>query len=125
VDRLITKFIYMKTREEILDTLPYFSGTTQWFRHPIGFIYTDGVMYVAESCQSFWLLDLVGSVQYLLKDEPFQVIKLTVKDDQGMVVIEDGNDRQVYKQEIEFTDFPLDSIELWLVEGVLMLPSEY
>ena len=36
----------------------------------------------------------------------------------------DTND-VAFKQEIPFTDFPLDEIQLYLANGVLLLPSEY
>lgn len=42
---------------------------------------------------------------------------------------DDGNDREIARQEIPFTDFPLRSTRLYLVNDgryrVLMLPSEY
>ena len=38
----------------------------------------------------------------------------------------DGNTgRAILRQEIEFTDFPLDRVELYLTGGVLMLPGEH
>jgi len=41
------------------------------------------------------------------------------------LVCEDGNSNAVYKKEIEFTDFPLDTIALYLTNDVMLLPSEY
>ena len=49
--------------------------------------------------------------------------------DVALAEIEDGNDKVFARQEIEWTDFPLDSITLyscWSEEHwVVMLPSEY
>lgn len=65
-----------------------------------------------------------------LKKEAFQVWTLKFQDedkDHGALLIgEDGNDRELARQEIEFTDFPLqEGLKLFLENGVLMLPSEY
>ena len=47
----------------------------------------------------------------------------------AVMIYEDGNDREHARQEIPYTDFPLDSITLyacWDGENwVIMLPSEY
>ncbi|MBK8193705.1 MAG: hypothetical protein IPK76_11040 [Lewinellaceae bacterium] len=32
---------------------------------------------------------------------------------------------QVKSFKLEFTDFPLEQIDLWFIEGTLILPSEY
>ena len=37
----------------------------------------------------------------------------------------DIGEKPLVTQNIPFTDFPLDTIDLWLCDGVLMLPSEY
>ena len=38
---------------------------------------------------------------------------------------EDSDQPVLVRQEIEYSDFPLDKIELWLIDGVLLLKSEY
>jgi hypothetical protein len=62
--------------------------------------------------------------------EPFQVWKLaldTDKDSDSAVLIgEDGNGKEIARQEIEYTDFPLpEGVKLYLTDGILLLPSEY
>jgi hypothetical protein len=37
----------------------------------------------------------------------------------------DGNNNFIVGQEIPYSDFPIDSIELWIIDGVALLPSEY
>jgi len=46
-------------------------------------------------------------------------------DNRAVVEVSDGNDKILLEQKIEFTDFPLDSIVLWKVDDVVLLPSEY
>ena len=43
----------------------------------------------------------------------------------SVLVCEDGNYCELYREKIEWTDFPLNKIELWSENGVLMLASEH
>ncbi|GAB1370201.1 hypothetical protein MASR1M45_02600 [Candidatus Kapaibacterium sp.] len=118
----------MKTKEEILDALSCFTGTEHYYLHPFGIKFSDGCKYLAESAECYWLLDIVASYQFdiSVKNEEFQVFKLKVNDDHSAVVeITDGNHNVLATQELEFTDFPLDEIELWCIDKVCILPSEY
>ena len=110
--------------------LANFIGSEHYFNHSIGnFNYTDGIKFLADQAKCYWLLDVVGSYQHLnkVKDIPFQLWELTVADDNSATAVmkEDTNTPIIIKQEIPFTDFPLDHIRLYLVDGVLLLPSEY
>lgn len=105
------------------------TGTTQWFLHPARqFTYTEGVRYLAKEASAYWLLDLIASWQTTpaLRGEAFVVWKLTVNPDRSAnAVAEDGNDRELARQLIPWTDFPLDAVTLYLTDDVLLLPSEY
>lgn len=112
--------------------LAQFRGTDQWYRHTLGLLYTDGVEYLAEKAGAYWLIDLVASVQgtffrSLHRDLwRFQAWELKVNDfNRAVIVCTDGNGRQLYSQDIPFTDFPLDEIKLYCTDNVLLLPSEY
>lgn len=37
----------------------------------------------------------------------------------------DTGKKPLISQSIEFSDFPLDSIKIWLIDKVAVLPSEY
>ena len=118
----------MKSKEEILDALPCFTGTEHYYKHPFGIMITDGVKFLADSAISWWLLDIVASYQFdtNVKNEEFQVFNLKVREDKSAIVeISDGNHNVLATQELEFTDFPLDEIELWCISKVCILPSEY
>lgn len=116
---------------EITNTLPQFTGTENYYQHWLKkFVYTDGVQYLAGKCGAYWLLDAIASWQpKALQDARLQEIqfwKLMVKPDRAAVLTceYDTND-PAFQQDIPFTDFPLDGIQLYLANGVLMLPSEY
>ena len=117
----------MKTLKE--EDLVQFTGTETWWRHPLkrDILYTDGAKYVADAGEAYWLLDVIASGQLVsrVKCEEFQVWILKVKDNSGVVTAEDGNGKVIYRQELEFTDFPLPEIKFYFTDGVLMLPSEY
>ena len=34
-----------------------FCGTTHWYKHLLGIVYTDGVKWLAEKLQCHWLVD--------------------------------------------------------------------
>ena len=118
----------MNSAKEIKDSLNLFTGTEHYYQHPFGILYTDGVKFLADSCACYWLIDAVASWQYdeLVKQTEFQVYKLKVNEDKSAVLnIEDGNYNIIQTQAIEYTDFPLDSIELWFTNNVCYLPSEH
>jgi hypothetical protein len=88
--------------------------------------HTDGVQYFAEQAGAFWLLDIIATEIYpLTKDQPFMVITMTVKDKEGKLVVDDGDDNWIYQRNIEFTDCPDGEYRFYLIGDVLMLPSEY
>ncbi|WP_199311976.1 DUF6876 family protein [Phormidium tenue] len=109
-----------------------FTGTSQWYPHPLGLLYTDGVLYLAERGGAFWLLDAIASWQFdpRIRFDPMlqriQFWKLTVNSDRSAVLIcERDLDDVVVTQEIPFTDFPLGSVTIYCQSGVLLLPSEH
>lgn len=120
--------------------LSQFTGTEHYYRvSPIhgNLVLTDGVKYLCERAQCYWLVDIVASYQYKLTSEPFQVWTLGIDADEmrGSVRCEDGNGNILVRQELEYTDFPIETgITLFLEEGgigplgpvymVLMLTSE-
>lgn len=135
----------------IKNELMGFYGTEGYTRWSILFrdcVLTDGAKYLAERCGAYWLMDVIGSVlvndRARYKKVEFSVAKLKVNNSSSdpdnlhlsaTFTMEDGNDHVLYKQEIEYTDFPLDDITLYvgLSEGrmpdelifVIMLTSEY
>ena len=117
--------------DEIVHALVQFTGTVQYTRYQPNLLLTDGIVYLAENAQCFWLLDLFSSYLSSIDgdQEWFAVLKLSRKGDGALAVIEDGNNKVFARQEIELTDFPLGSITLyacWSEEHwVVMLPSEY
>jgi hypothetical protein len=105
------------------------NGSENFYTHrPSLILYSDAVRDMAEECEAYWLIDLIVSHQSK-KDvnlERFQVWDLKrVKDHAYKIVATDGNHNEVASQKIPFSDFPFDTASIWLVDGVMMMPSEY
>jgi VCBS repeat-containing protein len=105
----------------------YANGTDQFVKYG-NFLLTDTVHNLAKENECYWLLDVITSWQYHIKvrNEGFQVWTLErIKDEKFRVKAEDGNGNKIAVQIIEYSDFQSDILTLWLVEGTILLPSEY
>ena len=111
-----------------------FTGSQEWYRHSLNrqVLYTEGVQYLAEHAGAYWLVDEIALAQkYVptLAKEEFQAWTLKVTNNPATLTCEDGNDNALFSKHIEFTDFPMDEVLLY-VEGepaqrTILLPSEH
>ena len=126
----------MRTPTEILIDLDQFTGTEMWHRYSPALFpnvrLTDGAAYLAEECGAYWLMDVISSyLPGIQNQDYFVVVKLVKNGDAAVVTLADDEPpTQVFaKQEISFTDFPLDAIKLYAsYDGkhwIILLPSEY
>ena len=120
----------MKPESEIRDILANSHCTEAYHQFsPItGFpVATDGAIALAEAAECYWLLDIVGSYQGEKRLDPhFQVWELEVNTKDSCAVIRGYNDKElIITQDIPYTDFPLDTVKLFLIDGIILLPSEY
>jgi hypothetical protein len=111
--------------------LQSFSGSERLYSHKIlnsKINFTDGVKYVVEEGHAFWILELLLSYQWQTKfsKESFQCWTLLKnRDESWRMTCTDGRDKLLCSQHIQYSDFPLENLRLWLIDGVCMLPSEY
>lgn len=114
--------------------LSQFTGSETFYRHwTRRLIYTDGVKYLADEAGAFWLIDAVASYQLdkrIAENESlvaFQLWELKVKEDKSAVLTmrADSGQPAIITQELEYTDFPLETVKLFVCSGTLLLPSEY
>lgn len=121
---------------ELLNQLTQFTGSETFTRHALrrSMLMTEGVVFLAEAAKAHWLADAIASYQHDARAcaEEFQVWRLAVDAHTraATLAMTDGNSTApIITQQIDFTDFPLDEIALWLVASgshrVLMLPGEY
>ena len=119
-----------------------FTGDLERYVHPLNrrVIYTPGVQHVAQAGQAYWLIDAIAS--YFGSEEMDEAIKRDYRlgslqfwhlDVQGgravLTANADAGVEPFIRQEIPFTDFPLDHIDIWAgFDGshwTLYLPSEH
>ena len=135
-------------QEAVLRKLRTFSGTERYHRHSSlfpRFLLTDGALYLSKVCSCSWLFDYLASYQSNLaikndkRLQKMQFWKLKVEGSSGVIICEWDHGQVVHKEQIGFTDFPLESIRIWIsptqmtpnltmldqVHMVAMLPSEY
>ena len=115
----------------LAQSLSQFTGTTQYYRVLPSFVVTDGVKYLMDHADCYWLAQLYGLhlVDVSFNDEPFTVLKFKRVGEGAKITIEDGNGRALEWQGLDYTDFPFEEFTLfacWAGEyWVGMLPSEY
>ena len=118
----------------IKDELKQFRGTTEYHKHlfpgksPI--LLTDGCKYIRDECKAYWLFDAILSYQCdkILKGINFQIWELNrLKLDLTwqLTCREDTGKKPLIRQSIEYSDFPLDYVKIWVIDKIALLPSEY
>lgn len=135
------KRITEEWRQSVRHALGSFSGTDKY--HVLNGAFprifaTDGVYFLCQSCEAYWLFEAIASWQYHknIRKEPFQVWKLVVEQDgSASLRAEDGDYRLLTCQDIPITDFPLpEGITLWVEASatengkpfqVVLLPGEH
>ena len=128
--------------ETLSQNLQHFCGSEQYYKHWLGLCYTDGIKYLAENAQCYWLIDAIASHQptankiprlrefqlwFLHVGNAHEFIKPTGHNAAVLTCWEDTptpETKPVIIQQIPITDFPLPEIKLYVQEKVLLLPSE-
>jgi len=119
---------------KLQNELKLFHGTSRYYKHlfpgksPI--LLTDGTRYVRDEFNAYWLFDAILSYQDepVLKKVNFQIWELQrLKKDLSWLLTcrEDTNKKALISQAIEFSDFPVDYIRIWVIGSIALLPSEY
>lgn len=132
----------MLSAEQLKSQLSQFTGTDNYYKHLLGFQYTDGIKFLADNAECYWLLDAIASYQPTLRQNPrlrdFQLWLLVVGNEHNFIKPNPGNKavltcwedtpspgvKPAVCQHIEYTDFPLPVITFYLENRVLLLPSE-
>ncbi|WP_026837696.1 DUF6876 family protein [Gillisia sp. JM1] len=120
---------------EIKEGLQHFHGTEMFYSIPLlRTRFTDGLKYLANVADCFWLITDTSVVAKSLMDRSefitidFKRLSQEIQESKGYeaeIIYTDGNDTILEKQEYRATDFPLDELRLFFVNDTLMLPSEY
>lgn len=117
----------------LVEQLEQFYGTECYHRFNMFFktVATDGVIYFAEHGQAFWALDEMCIMRMKLiekgKIQPSEWLFYTITSKNGKadIVCDDGNGNEYAKKHIAYTDLEAGTYKFYLMDNVLLLPSEY
>ena len=119
------------TYEELKNNLEQFIGSEQFFKVSLApVIATEGVKYFADTCECYWLLDLIilglfrlhQQLGYLFIDIDVNkrgTVHIVARQDEGMPIVFEKKQRDLCKR------IPVGSYKIWLMNNTLLLPSEY
>ena len=120
---------------ELRNNLKTFTGTEMFYRIPLlNTRYTDGIKYLTEVADCFWLVTDVSVIAKSLINRSyfvtidFKKLSEEIQDAIGYEAIieySDGNGNVLETHKYHSTEFPLDKLRLFFTDGTLMLPSEY
>ena len=120
---------------EIKEGLQHFHGSELFYQIPLlRTRYTNGIKYLANSADCYWLVTDVSVIAKNLMDKSRFITvdfkKLTpeeTKDNEysAAITYSDGNGNTFETHRYHSTDFPLDELRLFFVDNTLLLPSEY
>lgn len=102
-------------------------GTDKFYRHPLvpNSLMTDGMKDICELADAFWIFNDVSTVVFAKLrelDEPDKYyLTVTSKDNKGSMILKDYRDREIYNQELTYTDLPEG--ELLLYVGYSHVPN--
>ena len=122
--------------------LKQFTGDLDRYQHSLNrrVIYTPGVQFLAERGGAYWLIDAIASYfgdgkmkRAIARDDRLSTLQfwnLKVNDRSAVLTMRsDSGEKPAITQEIPYTDFPLDTIDIWAgFDGerwTLYLPSEH
>lgn len=112
--------------EQLKETLQQFIGTEYY--HRLGLyktLATDGVFYFCETAEAFWLFDEIAQFVTYKTKEPFVTVIAESDGRKGRITFEDGNYNKIGSKELDYTDLPKGKWKFFVVDNVVMLPSEY
>lgn len=113
------------------EILKDFKDPRHAYRNPRGFVYTEGIEFLSEYFQCTWLLkliyDLSGELAGLQEQQFLKwIFRVDPRDRKTFQLIcRDKQDMELSRWTIEGRRFKADEVTVLLIEGVILLPSEY
>jgi len=105
-----------------LKELHIFNGTEKYY-DILNAKCTDGIKYLMENGYSWFVTDALVILKNKIK-EPFCTVKLEVEEEMAMMIITDGDTKELYKQEYKWTDAKRN-VKCFFTDNVFMLSGEY
>lgn len=116
---------------DLKNSLDQFYGTEHYYKvglTPI--VATEGVKYFADTCECYWLLDEIcyglykphqqlGALFLDIEAKKSHSIHIIARQDEGMPIVFEKKVHDICRL------IPVGSYKIWLMDNVLLLPSEY
>ncbi len=127
---------------EIEAGLAHFKGTDKYHRTHPAVLITDGVKYLCDQAECYWLIDIIWSVLDKIKQDDLCFLDIAIwhddqipavvankpelslavaKDNMAVVVFHNGDDgsegttyQEYYRQEIPYTDLVFEHLQLYI-----------
>ena len=124
----------IKTAQHLYEALAGNIGTQCYYilPHAARLKYTDGVKEMASLLGAYWLIELIGiHLDGIYAQYPhlrgFAIVRVKSYRNAGVVDIlsDNGDENKEISYPLEYTDFPEGEFEMYLINGVLLLKSEY
>lgn len=117
----------------LAEKLEQFYGTESYYRfNPfISTVATDGVIYFAREGNALWAITEMCCMRMKLIEQrkitsnEWLFFTLTSKNGKADIVVDDGNGNIYAKKHIAYTDLKEGEYKFYLMDNVLLLPSEY
>ena len=118
--------------EEFLKELKQHIGTYYYYKFNLfsKMVLTDGVKYLADSLNCYWLMDIVAGVEYrplIRQQKNFIVWKIEVSENNNFKVTAwsdtpyHTDSKRLYTQKGLYTDFKLKDFEFYQEDNVILL----
>ena len=115
--------------------LQHFIGSETVYKIPlIGTRFSDGIKYLAETAECFWLVTdasvIAKSLSHKSRFITIDFKRLSEKEREekqceALINYSDGNGNIFESHRYLVTDFLLDELRLYFIDDILILPSEY
>jgi hypothetical protein len=110
--------------------LSYFTGSENWYRVPLfgNVTVTDGVHFIMGRGCSWMATDILAVVKLekKVRAEDFVSVKFRKNvDGSAVITYDDGNGNVLFRQSYDVADCPINEIDFYFTNDVLMLTSEY
>lgn len=120
---------------DLLEGLSHFHGSDVIYKvSPLfpGFCMTEGIRYLRKEAECHWLIDDIAALQLHPKIKTHPKLQQTqfwsliaASDESAVLKCEWDIGKVVYRQKITWTDFPLDSIRIWVANGFFSSGAPY
>ena len=122
------------TYEELHSELNNFYGSMAYYKANIfsNIVITEGVRYFCDTCECYWLLDeaIIYALRDLGKKYSFLIVEFKVTNKRGTTYIEvreDNSEPLLFKRRTKdlLHKIPIGEYKFYLIDNVMLLPSEY